>query len=103
MLYFFVFGLLMATLDTPILSQQEQISNLRISIAKYIAVLQRVTGKGVAYIFLGSALASSMWANLKNNFLRFLTALIGLFVVCVGLFSLVVAVVKSRNLNLVRQ
>merc|ERR1719293_589312 len=33
----------------------------------------------------------------------FLTCLIGLFVVFIGLFSLVVAIVKSRNLNLVRQ
>lgn len=102
MLYFLVFGILMATLDTPILSQHEQIQNLRISIAKYIAVLQRVTGKGIAYIFLGSALTSSMWANLEGGFMIFLTVLIGFFIVAVGFFSLVVAVVKSRNLNLVR-
>jgi hypothetical protein len=103
MIYMFIFGGLMATLDMPVLGAQQPFKDIRTGICKYIAILQRVTGKGVAYIFLGCALTSSMWANLKNNFLLFLTVLIGLFVVCVGLFSLVVAVIKSRNLNLVRQ
>merc|ERR1719201_1329240 len=81
----------------------EPVLSIRTAIGKYIAILQRVTGKGVAYIFLGCSLTSSMWANLKGGFMIFLSLLIGLFVVFIGLFSLVVAVVKSRNLNLVRQ
>jgi len=76
--------------------------DMRTAIGKYIAALQRVTGKGVTYVFLGSALWSSMFANM-SGFLLFVSALIGIFVVFIGVVSLVVAVLKSRNLDLVRQ
>lgn len=103
MSYLFIFGLLLAVLDTPLFNQVAIVSELRIAIGKYIAILQRVTGKGAAYIFLGCALWSSMFANVKGGFLLFLAVLIGLFVVIIGAFSLAIAILKSRNLDLVRR
>jgi len=101
--YLFIFGLLLAVLDTPLFNQVAIVSELRTGIGKYIAVLQRVTGKGAAYIFLGCALWSSMFANLgESGFLLFLAVIIGLFVVVIGVFSMAIAILKSRNLNLVR-
>merc|ERR1719272_2804185 len=100
--YLFIFGLLLAVLDTPLFNQVNFVSEMRTAIGKYAAVLQRVTGKGGAYIFLGCALWSSMFANVEGGFMLVLAALIGGFVVLVGTFSIVIAILKSRNLNLVR-
>lgn len=102
MAYLFVFGLLLAVLDTPLFNQVAIVSELRTAIGKYIAVLQRVTGKGAAYIFLGCAMWSSMYANFTGGVMLFLAVLIGLFVVLIGSFSMAIAILKSRNLNLVR-
>lgn len=101
--YLFIFGFLLAVMDTPLFNQVAIVSELRTAIGKYIAILQRVTGKGAAYIFLGCALWSSMFANVEGGFLLFLAVLIGLFVVIIGAFSLVIAILKSRNLDLVRK
>lgn len=102
MAYLFLFGMLLAVLDTPLFNQVQIVSELRTAIGKYIAVLQRVTGKGAAYIFLGCSLWSSMYSNLEGGFMLFMSVLIGLFVVFIGVFSLAIAILKSRNLNLVR-
>jgi len=102
MFYLFMFGVLLAVLDSPLFNQVQIVAELRTAIGKYIALLQRVTGKGAAYIFLGCALASSMFANVEGGFLLVLGALLGGFVVLVGTFSIVIAILKSRNLNLVR-
>lgn len=99
--YFFAAGALLACLDTPLFNNMLVVTDMRNAIGKYIAALQRVTGKGVTYIFLGCALWSSMFANM-SGFLLFLSAFIGLFVVFIGVVSLVVAILKSRNLDLVR-
>lgn len=102
MAYFFIFGMLLAILDTPLFTTVAIVTELRNAIGKYIAILQRVTGKGAAYIFLGSALWSSMFANVEGGFMKFLSVMIGLFVILIGSFSLAIAILKSRNLNLVR-
>jgi len=102
MAYLFFFGMLLAVLDTPLFNNVQFVSDLRTGIGKYIAVLQRVTGKGATYIFLGCALWSSMYANVEGGVMLFLAVLIGLFVLFVGSFSMAIAILKSRNLNLVR-
>merc|ERR1719181_709300 len=101
--YLFIFGLILAVLDTPLFNQVQIVSGLKLAVGKYIAVLQRVTGKGCTYIFLGCALWSSMFANVEGGFLLFLAVLICLFVVAIGCFSVAIAVLKSRNLDLVRR
>jgi len=103
MVYLFIFGFLLAVMDTPLFNQVAIVSELRAAIGKYIAILQRVTGKGAAYVFLGCSLFSSMYANVEGGFMMFLAFLIGLFVVIVGTFSLIIAVLKSRNLDLLRR
>lgn len=102
MFYLFTFGLLLAVLDSPLFTGFNIVKELRDAIGKYIAVLQRVTGKGTAFIFLGCALWSSMFANIEGTFMLVLACLIGGLVVLVGAFSVVIAIAKSRNLNLVR-
>jgi len=102
MAYFFMFGMLLAVLDTPLFNQVQIVAELRTAIGKYINILQRVTGKGTTYIFLGCALWSSMYSNVEGGFMLVLAALIGGFVVLIGFASTVIAVLKSRNLNLVR-
>lgn len=102
MAYLFILGFFLAVIDTPLFGNFSIVSDLRTAIGKYIAILNRVTGKGATYIFLGCALWSSMFANLEGGFFLFLAVLIGLFVVVVGIFSMAIAILKSRNLNLVR-
>jgi len=96
-----IFGLLLAVLDTPLFNQVAIVGEMRVGIGKYIAALQRVTGKGATYIFLGSA--SFMAVRPPSSLaVRVIAALIGVFVVLVGCFSLYIAILKSKNLNLVR-
>merc|ERR1719428_2311134 len=90
--YLFLFGMLLAVLDTPLFNQMQIVAEIRVAIGKYIAILQRVTGKGATYIFLGCALWSSMFANVEGGFMLFVAALIGIFVVFIGVFSLAIAV-----------
>lgn len=101
--YLFIFGLILAVLDTPLFNQVQGVMEMKTAVGKYIAVLQRVTGKGCTYIFLGCALWSSMFSNIEGGFLLFLGTLIGLFVVVIGVFSVAIAILKSRNLDLVRK
>jgi len=101
--YLFIFGLLLAVLDTPLWPQVSIVSELRTAIGKYVAVVQRVTGKACAYIFIGCSLWSAMYSNIEGGFMLFMAALIGFFVTAIGIFSLGIAILKSRNLNLVRQ
>lgn len=104
MTYIFLFGLTLAFLDTPLLPNHQFVRESQVSIQKYVGLLSRVTGKGAVYIFLGCALASSMWAkNKKSGLMIFVAVMIGFLVVLVGLMVLVLGLLKSRNLNLVRQ
>lgn len=103
MAYLFVMGLLLAVLDTPLFNQVNIVTELRTGIGKYMAVLQRVTGKGCTYVFLGCALWSSMFANIEGGLMLFLAVIICLFVVVIGCFSVAIAILKSRNLDLVRK
>mmetsp|Transcript_136205 Transcript_136205/g.236808 ORF Transcript_136205/g.236808 Transcript_136205/m.236808 type:complete len:296 (-) Transcript_136205:168-1055(-) len=104
MVYLFLFGAVLCVLDTPLFAQMLAVSELKRGVGKYIALLNRVTGKGIVYIFLGSALWSHMWINLEGStFLLFLAVLFGMFIVFVGIASLTIAAIKSRNLDLVRR
>jgi len=103
MAYLGVFGLVMAVLDTPVLTNIKIIPQLRIAIGRYVHLLTRVAGKGLVFLFLGCVLWSSMWANLENAFLLFCSVLFGGFVVLVGLTTGAVSVSKSISLDKVRK
>jgi len=102
MAYLFLFGLLLATVDTPLFSTFNVVNTVRHGVNRFVAILTRVSGKGVVYMFLGCTLWSSMFSNLEGGFLLFLAVLLGVLIFFTGIVSLVLGISKSRNLNLVR-
>jgi len=103
MVYLFLFALVLAVLDTPLFTNIKIVPDMRQAIGKYFALVQRVTGKGLIYIFLSATLWAAMWANLESYALKTLGVIVGLFVFVVGLASLAIGIMKSRNLDLVRK
>lgn len=101
MAYIFFFGVILGMLDTPFV-RVVAVGTVAHAVSKYVAILHRVTGKGIAYIFLGAALWGSMSTNMDGLFLMILAGLFALYVVLVGVASLVIAIIKSRNLDIVR-
>mmetsp|Transcript_12001 Transcript_12001/g.31751 ORF Transcript_12001/g.31751 Transcript_12001/m.31751 type:complete len:311 (-) Transcript_12001:139-1071(-) len=102
MSYLLMFGGLLAVLDTPFFKTIKLIIDLRMYISKYIQFVTRVTGKGITFVFLGSALFVEMWDNLANNFLLFLSVVLCLFPVVVGMSFVVIGIVKSSKLDKAR-
>lgn len=103
MVYLCLFGLVLAILDTPFFTNIKFVPDTRFAICKYFALVQRVTGKGIVYVFLGSTLWAAMWVNLESTFLKFLSIILGIIVVLVGAGSVLIGIMKSRNLDLVRK
>jgi len=101
--YLFLFGAILAMLHTPFLCHIQLVPRTRIIIGRYFHILTRVMGKSAAFLFLGCALFSSMWANLESKLLLALAVIVGLLVVIVGVLSGLIAVVKSVNLDKVRK
>lgn len=102
MAYLFFFGVLLATVDTPLFTSMMLVTHIRQSVNRFVAVLTRVTGKGFVYMFLGCTLWSSMYSNLEGFFFQFLAFLLGGVIFLTGLISVGLGVMKSRNLNRVR-
>jgi hypothetical protein len=102
MAYLFFFGLLLATIDTPFLSSLTIVHTIRQGAHRFVALLTRMTGKGVVYMFLGCTLWSSMWANLEGAFILLLAVILGSCIFLAGLISVFLGVCKSVNLNHVR-
>lgn len=102
MAYLFLFGLLLALVDTPLFTQVGFVHHIRQMCNRFIAILTRVTGKGVVYMFLGSTLWSSMWSNLEGAGMIILAFFIGIVIFCTGIISLLLGFMKSKKLNDVR-
>jgi len=102
MAYIFFFGLLLAIVDTPLFTSVNLVTHIRQGTNRFCAILTRVTGKGVVYMFLGCTLWSSMWTNLEGGFLLFLAFFLGIFIFLTGIISVILGIIKSRNLNAVR-
>lgn len=103
MVYMLLFGLILAVIDTPFFVSMKWVGDMRNAVGFYVAVLVRITGKGIAYIFLGATLFASMWNNLEGTFLKFLAILFGLVVVLVGMLSVLIGALKSKNLDAVKR
>lgn len=103
MWYLVLFGLILATLDTPVMGHVSIIPAMRGHIGRYIHLLTRMIGKSAVFMFLGCALFSAMWANVESVLLKVMAVLLGLFIVSVGLISGALALLKSTQLNKVRQ
>lgn len=99
MIYFFIFGGVLAIVDTPVFQTIKLVLDLNIYIKKYFELITRVTGKGVVYIFLGSSLFSSMWANLETGFLLLIAFVLCLFIFFVGVAGVMVGGMKSKKLE----
>lgn len=102
MAYLFLFGVLLAVVDTPLFTSVMVVTHIRQAVNRFVAILTRVTGKGVVYIFLGCTLWSSMWSNLEGGFLLFLAIFLGMIIFLTGIISVILGIFKSRNLNVVR-
>jgi len=103
MAYLFLFGLLLAIVDTPLFTQMSFVTHIRQSCNRFIAILTRVTGKGIVYMFLGCTLWSSMWTNLEGGMLLFVAFVLGIVIFFTGIVSIILGIIKSRNLNGVRE
>lgn len=104
MFYLLIFGAMLAILDTPFFKQIKAATYLKIYIGKYLNVLMRVTGKGVAFVFLACTLSTGIWnpdwnAKEHNTFLRVMGCLLCPVPFFVGLAAIVVGAVKSKKLK----
>jgi hypothetical protein len=96
--YIALFGIIMALVDTPFFKTIKFISEAKQAIMKYINFLTRVTGKGICFVFLGSALLSALIQNVTGVFLDAMGVLMSSFVVLVGLACIVIGITKSHKL-----
>lgn len=103
MCYLFMFGAVLAVLDTPFFKTIKAMGDLKMYIGKYVNLLTRVTGKGVTFVFVGSALFSAMWDNLEGGFMLFLSVVLCAFPTAVGFIAIVIGIMKSQKLSKARK
>lgn len=103
MAYLFLFGAVLALMDTPCFKAMKTVKDHREYFSKYVHLLTRVTGKGITFLFLGCSLFSGMWDNLEGYGILFLAFVLCLLPVVVGLAALVIGFMKSQKLNRARQ
>eukprot|EP00440_Ansanella_granifera_P012919 gb/GFBE01014035.1/.p1 GENE.gb/GFBE01014035.1/~~gb/GFBE01014035.1/.p1 ORF type:complete len:300 (+),score=83.93 gb/GFBE01014035.1/:1-900(+) len=103
MIYLFIFGCVLAVMDTPCFKQMKTVKDHREYFSKYVNLLTRVTGKGITFLFLGCSLFSGMWENLEGGGLLFLAFVLCLLPVIVGIAALLIGFMKSQKLNRARQ
>ncbi|CAJ1353960.1 unnamed protein product [Effrenium voratum] len=102
MCYILLFGGVLAVMDTPCLKTMKTVKDHREYFSKYVNILTRVTGKGIAFLFLGCSLFSTMWDNLESPGLEFLAFVLCMVPVVVGIGALVIGFIKSQKLNKAR-
>lgn len=103
MTYILFFGVCLAVLDTPLMKTIKLIMDAKKYIGKYIAFVTRLTGKGISFVFLGSALFLTMVDNLDGGFMRFLAVVLCFVPVVVGFGAIVIGALKSKKLDAVRK
>mmetsp|Transcript_56 Transcript_56/g.81 ORF Transcript_56/g.81 Transcript_56/m.81 type:complete len:325 (-) Transcript_56:194-1168(-) len=103
MCYMFVFGGVLALMDTPCFKNMKTVSDHKLYFSKYVNLLTRVTGKGITFLFLGCSLFSNMWENLEGNGLEFLAFVLCSLPILVGIAALVIGFMKSQKLSRARQ
>lgn len=109
MAYIFMFGASLAVLDTPFFKTIKAIGDFKMYISKYINILTRVTGKGLAFLFLGSDLFCVLWelgsddSNSSSVGIK-VFAVLGCFIpTVVGLAAIVIGSMKSWKLEKARK
>jgi len=100
LLYLSFFGLLMCAVDTPWGGNFQAVVNFRRLIAKYLAVVTRLTGKGGTFLMLGTMSFTALWVNEAAYVLN---VLVSIFVVVVGGFTIYQGLMKSHALEKARR
>eukprot|EP00434_Breviolum_minutum_P006541 symbB.v1.2.005774.t1/scaffold289.1/size287290/19 len=100
--YILLFGGVLALMDTPCFKTMKTVKDHREYFSKYVNILTRVTGKGIAFLFLGCSLFSTMWDNLESSGLKFLAFVLCIIPIIVGIAALVIGFIKSQKLNKIR-
>merc|ERR1719160_1674122 len=95
-----MFGLLMVVLDLPFGATSPRANMVRDSIYKYMLFLTRFTGRGLWYCFLGTMIWSALFDLSISWFLGFT---LGLYVILLGIVTMVTGIKLSLKLDLVRK
>eukprot|EP00392_Amoebophrya_sp_AT5.2_P010000 g10031.t1 len=96
-LYLFAGGAVIAVLDAPL--NFRWVVRSKITISKYCRLLTRITGRGLYLLFLSGQAFSCMYSE---DISRTLGIIVALYVGSVGLITLVIGLVKTKNLNTLR-
>jgi len=109
MAYIFMFGVILAVLDAPFFKTIKVMGEFKMYIGKYINILTRVTGKGLAFLFLGSDLFCVLWQLGSDNsysshiFIQVFAVLACFIPAAAGLAAIVIGVMKGWKLQKARK
>ena len=92
--YLCVFGLIMVAFDIPV--PIKLFDTIRATVSKFCAFLTLSVGRGIFFLFLGCMTTATLWDNQVSYFLAIV---LGLFVVIVGIVSIVMGVIVSQKLQ----
>jgi len=96
--YLFVFGILMLVVDFP--WEHPKVTNIKLSIYKYLLFMTRFTGRGLWYVYLAGMIAGSLY---DNNLCKPLGFILGGYVAVVGISSAAKGFWTSVKLERVRK
>mmetsp|Transcript_49629 Transcript_49629/g.105633 ORF Transcript_49629/g.105633 Transcript_49629/m.105633 type:complete len:291 (-) Transcript_49629:527-1399(-) len=103
MTFMMAFGILLAILDLPIFGNLKSVSDIRMYTGKYLQLMTRMSGKGIALLFMGSALFMQMWDNLEGGFWEFLAVVLSMVPAVVGILAIAYGGTKSAKLEKARK
>eukprot|EP00427_Karlodinium_veneficum_P007916 CAMPEP_0169079588 /NCGR_PEP_ID=MMETSP1015-20121227/10025_1 /TAXON_ID=342587 /ORGANISM="Karlodinium micrum, Strain CCMP2283" /LENGTH=183 /DNA_ID=CAMNT_0009139255 /DNA_START=192 /DNA_END=740 /DNA_ORIENTATION=+ len=95
-----ILGLIMCITDQPFSNPGACFTMARSRIFKYMLFLDRFTGRGMWYCFLGTMIWSALW-DLKISWL--LGFILGLFVILLGIATTLYGIQLSLKLDVVRK
>lgn len=99
-LFLLFFGFLMLVLDIPFRDPFAHFGTVRFAIYKLFLFLTRFTGRGLWYVFLGTMIWAALW---DLNISWFLGFTMGLYVILLGIVSLIYGFQLSFKLDNVRK
>lgn len=108
MVYISILGVIFAVLDTPFFKTIKAMGDLKMYIGKYLAILTRVTGKGLAFLLFGSDLFCVLRELARDHekpqkvFIQVFAVLVCFIPVAVGLSAIFIGCMKSWKLQKAR-
>lgn len=101
LIFIFFFGGLLTLVDLPLLLGIKLVHDTQESVTKYLALLTRMSGKGIAEVFAGAALWSSLSTEASTS--RLLSAGASILTLLIGFGTLVKGLHASYKLESVRK